>query len=241
MSPPRRRRPVLRFLAVVVPLLAVLAAVAVVGGNTIGRQWIERQVRDQLAAQASLSAAPTVELRDRFVAWSVARQRFDEVHVVLPGLELTEVGKGVRADVDLVFRDVAASERFTRYVAGTLTGRTRFSWQTVSAVVGQEITPAADGRVALSYRFAIAGVTVTAQVSAKPGVDAAGALVLSDPQVVVAGFQVPSTMVKQIADSLLKPVPLGLPQGIRATRLTAASDGLVIDLTGTDVDITAVR
>ena len=63
----------------------------------------------------------------------------------------------------------------------------------------------------------------------------------ADPQVVVAGVQVPSAMVKQIADSLVKPVPLGLPQGIRATRVTAATEGLLIDLSGTDVDVTALR
>ena len=143
-------------------------------------------MRDRLAAETSLAAPPTVELRDRLVVWSVATQRFDEVHVGLPGLELKELGPGVRADVDLVLRNVTASERFTRYVAGSLTGSTRFSWAQVSAVVGQQITPAAGGRVALSYAFTIAGVKVTAQVSAKPDLDPAGALFLADPQVVVA-------------------------------------------------------
>ena len=241
MPATRRRHPVLRLLALAVPLLAIVAGAAVLGGNTLGRQWIEGLVRDRLAAETSLAAPPTVELRDRLVVWSVATQRFDEVHVVLPGLELKELGPGVRADVDLVLRNVTASERFTRYVAGSLTGSTRFSWAQVSAVVGQQITPAAGGRVALSYAFTIAGVKVTAQVSAKPDLDPAGALFLADPQVVVAGVQVPSAMVKQIADSLVKPVPLGLPQGIRATRVTAATEGLLIDLSGTDVDVTALR
>lgn len=169
------------------------------------------------------------------------RQRFDEVHVVLPGLELREVREGVRADVDLVLRDVAASKQFTRYVAGSLTGTTRFSWQQVSAVVGQPVAAAPGGRVALSYVFTIAGVRVTAQVSAKPTLDAAGSLTLTETQVVVAGFQVPASVVQQIADSLVKPVSLGLPQGIKATAVSAEADGLTFTLSGRDVDVTALR
>ena len=230
-----------RMLLVLVPLLAILAGVAVVGGNTVGRQWIEGQVRDQLAAQTSLTAPPTVELRDKLVVMSVVKQRFDEVHVVLPGLELREVGQGVRADVDLVLRDVVASKQFTRYVAGTLTGTTRFSWQQLSAVVGQEITSAPGGRVALSYSFTIVGSKVTAQVSAKPELDSTGALFLSDPQIVLAGIQLPPALVKQVTDTLLQPVPLGLPQGIKATKVTADASGLVFELAGKDVDVTALR
>ncbi len=237
----RRRRPLLRLLLVLAPLLAVIAGVAVVGGNTYGRQWIEGQVRLQLAAQTSLTAAPTVELRDRIVALSVARQRFDEVHVVLPGIELKEVREGVRADIDLVLRDVVASKQFTRYVAGSLSGTTTFSWQQVSSVVGQPISAAPGGRVALTYAFTVAGIKLTAQVSAKPAINAAGALYLADPDVVVAGFQVPSTAVKQIADALLTPVPLGLPQGITATSVSAEPAGLTFALSGKNVDVTALR
>ncbi len=236
----RRRRPAL-LATVLVALLAVFLGVAVVGGNTYGRSWIEGQVRDQLAARTSLSAPPTVELRDPVVAWSVLRLRFDEVHVVLPGLEVGQEGKPIRADVDLVLRDVAASRRFTRYVAGSLTGTTRFSWQQVSAVVGQDVSAAPGGRVALTYGFTIAGVRVTAQASAEPQLDASGSLYLTGVQVVVAGIQVPASIVKQIADSLLRPVPLGLPQGIGATRVTAEPDGLTFGLAGHDVDVTALR
>lgn len=237
----RRPHPVLRFLAVLLPLLAVIVGVAVVGGNTFGRSWLEHQVRDRIAAAAPVSSPPTVELRDRLVAWSVLCQRFDEVHVVLPGLQLAQDDKIVRADVDLVLRDVAVSERFTRYVAGSLTGTTRFSWQQVSAVIGQDVRPAAGGRVALSYGFTIAGVRVTAQVSAKPELDATGALYLTGIEVVVAGIQVPGSVVKQITDTLVRPIPLGLPRGIEATSVTAEESGVVFGLTGHGVDLTALR
>ncbi len=225
---------------VLVVVVGVLLGIAVVGGNTIGRAWLEQRVRSQLAAQLVLSGPPTVEIRDRIVALSLIRQRFDDVHVVLPGVQLATFGTGVRADVGLVLEDVRVSDDFTRYVAGTLRGTTEFSWEQITAVVQHPVAPAQGGRVSITYEIMIAGFKTNANVSAKPAVDQAGSLILAEPAVVVAGIQVPAAVVKQISDALMKPINLGLPGSLRAVDVTASPMGLMVHLEGKDVDLSAL-
>ena len=60
MPATRRRHPVLRLLAIAVPLLAIVAGAAVLGGNTLGRQWIEGLVRACMMAPAHMAQGSRV-------------------------------------------------------------------------------------------------------------------------------------------------------------------------------------
>ena len=60
MPATRRRHPVLRLLAIAVPLLAIVAGAAVLGGNTQGWQWIEGLVRGSSPPRIAPSATRAV-------------------------------------------------------------------------------------------------------------------------------------------------------------------------------------
>ncbi len=235
-----RRSPLARLVVVLVPILVVVAGVLVGGGNTLGRRYLEQQVSDQLVAKTDLTASPTVEIRDSVVVWSMVRQRFDHVRIVLPGLALDQVA-GVRTDLDVVLRDVTVRDGYATVVAGSLSGTSRFTWDQVSTAAGFPVAPASGGRVAASYRLTVAGLAVTAEVTARPTITSAGELTLVEPDVSVAGYALPPSLVQQVVDALIRPVSLPLPQGIRATEVEVRDEGLVVALTGTDVEVTALR
>jgi hypothetical protein len=78
------------------------------------------------------------------------------------------------------------------------------------------------------------GLPVTARVVGRPAVDIARqTLTLAQPQLSVAGVQVPEGTAQALLSSVAKPAPLrGVPFGLKVTGVTAQQDGLAAGLTG---------
>ena len=65
-------------------------------------------------------------------------------------------------------------------------------------------------------------------------------ITLSDARISVAGVNLPDFTAQALLAALLRPIPLkGIPLGLTASRITAAEDGVHVDLVGDNLTVAA--
>ncbi|WP_342373263.1 LmeA family phospholipid-binding protein [Propioniciclava soli] len=223
----------------------IVGSVLVLGALLVGAVYVfDAPIRERIEAEAlrEVEGALAVEGGDVSVegfpiAWYAVRQEF-------PAMELTaesvpfELATGPVVAHDLTARltDVALAPDAVR--AAGLTGTTRLDYSDLSALAGVEVTHADGDRIRSSGSFRVLGMNLTGTVTAVPVVDAATQTVrLEAPEVDVAGVRIPDQAVAALVDTVWQPVSLDLPYAIDVTAITATQEGLLVDLTGTDVTL----
>lgn len=99
--------------------------------------------------------------------------------------------------------------------AQAVSGRASMSYRDLSSLVGLPITYGGQNRLQLEYSVTLLGQQFSAEVSALPQVDpTTHKLALTDPQVSIVGFALPSAAVQHVVDTVVKPLDLALPYGL---------------------------
>lgn len=225
-----------RLVALVVSLLVITAAVVVLG-DTVGRRYLEREIATRISREVNLDTAPTVSIKDKVLLGSLITQHFDDVRVSAPSVTLPS---GITVGVSAVLTDVTAASGMTKFVAGGVFAQATVAYSEVSTVVGHPVTWGGDGRLAVDMETGRSAVPMV-QVSVKPGVDSQSHLVLSEPKVTVANYTLPDAITRPLIAALVKPIDLGMPSSLSATAVDATEDGLIVTITGSDVDLTALK
>ncbi len=232
-----RRRGAGAVVALVVAI--VIVAAAVVGGNTVGKQYAEKQTAVTIQTRANLALPPTVTISDSMFSWSVLRQRFDQVHVVIPALPVKVLDTYLRPAIDVTLTDVVASDMFSTYVAGHLEGTATLPYDQLGSLAGNvSITPVGTDKISAQITVPVAGTQIHGVVTAVPSIDSSGRLTFTSPTLSVAGITIPPAVVASVLTGVLQPIDLPLPGGIKATSASVTQNGLMVGIRGDDVNVT---
>ena len=223
-------------------ILVVLVA-AVLGGLYYAdgriRTRTEAQVTADLQTDLGTPTAPTVDLAGFPFLTQVVAGRISSVHVVADDLGATNDAPLRVAHADVVLTDVTSEDRFQTSTAAHAEGTARLDYSALQALAGVPLTYAGDGRVRTETTTPLLGQQVRARIDGSPALDVkAQAITLDDAKIVVAGVDLPGFTSKALLRALLKPIPLtGIPLGLRVTAVSAADDGIHVDLNGDDLPI----
>jgi hypothetical protein len=218
-------------------LTAALLVGLLVAGDRVAASVAEDRVSRQLQSELNTPTPVAVDLRGFPFVPQLMRRSFDSVHVVADDVTPTDQQPTALEHVDLELRDVTSSDDFATSTAGRAEGTATFDYATAEQLTGLALRYAPEGRVEFSTQTPLLGVPVTARVVGRPLLDvAAQTLTLDDPEITVAGVDVPGATSQALLDALVKPAPItGVPYGLSVTDITAQADGLTAAVTGENV------
>lgn len=247
MNRSRRPRAVPHDVAVVRPRrralkvgIAVVLALGVVGGLGYGdvrlRSFAVERVSASVQNQLQLDQRPDVAFAGLFFIPQVAGRRFAEVDVDATDVLVGAEGFHLRLDtLDLTLTDVTTGD-FTSYTAGRLMGTARVRWSSAQEVVHVPVRNGPGGRISADYYQNLMGQSIPVQVSAVPTINVEHqTFVLRDARATVQGYEIPDEVVQDAVEEMVRPTPISLPLGLRATAVRATPEGMELDIEGTDV------
>ena len=228
---------------VLLGVLLVLVALAVVA-DRVAAHVADQRVARQLQSQLGLSALPDVHIEGFPFLTQALHHRFPSVHVeaddaTTKGSSATH-GKDVTVShLDLHLHQVTTDASYSSAKAARVDGTATLGYPTVQQLTGQQLTYAPQGRVQLQRPTTLAGISVTANVVGTPKLDVGQqTLTLADPQLTVAGIDVPDDTAKSLLSQVVQPVPVtGLPYGLSLTSVSATDAGLVAGVTGDNLNL----
>jgi hypothetical protein len=225
---------------VVVLVVAALVALGLFFGDRYAADRVERETAARLQSKLGTATAPSVDIQGWPFLTQVVGRHVRSVHVVAD-----DVGTGGSSSVpvahtDLVLTDITSDDWFQTMTARHAEGTARLDYAALGAIAGAPLTYAGNGRVQVQASQALAGLPFKATVSGTPQLDAgAQSITLGNPQVSVAGLDLPGSSADAVVQALVKPIPVtGLPFGLRLTSLTPADDGLHVGLRGDGLELT---
>lgn len=222
-----------RLLTVLVVLL--LLAVAV---DRVADLYAERRIGSELQRVQGLKERPDVDITGFPFLTQAARRRFDRVDV-----RLRSVDRGpVRIDrLTLRLSGVRPNRALNKVHVRRLSGDALVTFADVEASLDQPgitVGSAGNGRARVTGRLTVLGRSV--QVSATSRVDVGGPRALALRAVRFrSGLPAADSLLDRVVGSSLDiPIALdGLPAGLRVRSARVTSDGLVVTVAGSDLDL----
>ncbi|GAB3623761.1 DUF2993 domain-containing protein [Mariniluteicoccus endophyticus] len=217
-------------------LIGALLAVLLVGGDRFAHGYAERQVAARLRTDLGMATEPQLDINGVPFLTQVVNNRFGSVDMHGSGLHLYDGRESLSVDrLDVHLTDVVTANRYQRITASGLEGTAVLGWREVSRLAKIDLSYAGGDRVAADLSPSVFGQTITFKVSGRPVIDpTTQALSLVDTRAELAGQKVPDSIV-DLAMDMLKPTPIQLPLGLRATGVATTAEGLSVGLTGRDV------
>lgn len=222
--------------------VAVVVAIGLVAGLAYGdarlRSFAVDKVAGSVQNQLQLDQRPEVVFTGQYFVPQLARKRFEEIDVNARDVMIRAEGFALRVDdLDLTLSDVTTTD-YKDYTAGRLMGTARVRWTSAQEVVHIPVHNGPEGRISADYYQDLMGQSVHVVVSAIPEVDVENqTLVLTDARATVQDYEIPDAVVQEAAEKMVKPTPISLPLGLRATGVRAVEEGLELDLEGTHVHL----
>lgn len=221
-------------------LLVVLSVVVVVFGDGLVRRGIEDRVAAAMTTQ--VGGATEVSIGDRSVLLGLARNRFDQISGSAPTATFSQGSADARKTLavnGLTFtatgvRNLRGSEP---YAVDHLEARATLTYAELSRLAGTTVTSAGGDRVKIRQTASVWGAEVSIEVTARPGVDENGALTLDDPAATMSGVAVPQTLLRPLLKRITDRAELPALQGLGYDSLTATGQGIVVTLSGDNLQI----
>lgn len=238
MARARGRSP-LGLLLVVLVLLALIGGALYVG-DRFAEQRAERKVAADLQSQLGTPAAPAVDIQGRPFLTQVVTQSVGTVRVVIDDSPATGDGTLPIAHVDLVLTDVTSTDWYATMTVSHAEGTARIDYPALQAVAGAPLTYAGSGRLQIVQTANVLGREVTAEITGRPELDVeAQTIGLTDPEITVAGVELPRFTADALLQALLKPIPVtGVPLGLQLSSIDPQDSGLFAGVVGDAIPIT---
>jgi hypothetical protein len=231
------------------PLVATLIIVLVVAlfgaglyfGDRFAQHRAEQKAATALQPRLGTPQPPQVDIEGFPFVTQVASRLIDRIHVVADQIGTTNDALLTLAHADLVLTDVATNDWFKTMNISHAEGTALLDYAKLSSLAGAPMTYGSDGRVELDIKTTVLGRDVEAVVSGTPRLNAKEqTMTLSDAKIAVAGVNLPEFTSQALLVALLKPIPLkGMPLGMTVTRITAAEDGVHVDLVGDNLAVSS--
>jgi hypothetical protein len=231
------------------PLVATLIIVLVVAlfgaglyfGDRFAQHRAEQKAATALQPRLGTPQPPQVDIEGFPFVTQVASRLIDRIHIVADQIGTTNDALLTLAHADLVLTDVATNDWFKTMNISHAEGTALLDYAKLSSLAGAPMTYGSDGRVELDIKTTVLGRDVEAVVSGTPRLNAKEqTMTLSDAKIAVAGVNLPEFTSQALLVALLKPIPLkGMPLGMTVTRITAAEDGVHVDLVGDNLAVSS--
>jgi hypothetical protein len=218
-------------------IIAALVLVALlVTADRISLVVAEGVAANSIKTSQHLDSDPSVSAKGFPFLTQLVSGHYDEIDVKAHGVEVNQGGHPLRIDVvSVVLHGVHVSHGFSVVRADTATARALISYADLSSTLGSTISYAGAGRVKASASVTVAGVKITGAVSVRPELTSAKTLRFADPQVSALGITAPAALSQALTSIFADSISLaGLPFGLQFSNIEATSDGIVVDLRGTD-------
>ncbi|GAB3702828.1 LmeA family phospholipid-binding protein [Mariniluteicoccus flavus] len=220
-------------------LVGALLAALLFGADRAADAYAEKEVAARLRTQLAMASDPKVAIEGFPFLTQVAANRFGEVNVAGDGVVLADGGQSLALRrVRLRLTDVVTAQQFQKVTATGLDGTVQLAWDETARLVKLPIRHGGGDRVLLDASQRVYGQTIRITVSGVPSIDPARqTFTFAQPRAELAGQKVPDSIVRLVMNDVVRPTPLNLPLGLRATGATASADGLDLQLTGKDVKL----
>ena len=235
----RARRGPWRGIIILLVVLALLGAGLYFVDGYAERE-VERIATSDLQRQLATPEPPTVDIEGSAFLPQVAARSFGSVHVVADQVGARSEQTLIIAHVDLRLTDVSNQDWFNTMTVSHAEGTARIDYDVLQAMAGIPLTYVGDGRVEITTTTTVLGQNVNARITGKPRLNVSDQTVtLADPQITVAGVNLPEFTAQALLRAVLKPIPIGsLPMGLTVIAIDPRDDGIHADLVGDNLPIT---
>ena len=236
---PRASRGPWRGIIILLVVLVLLGTGLYVVDDYAERE-VERIAMSDLQRQLATPELPTVDIEGSAFLPQVAARSFESVRVVAD-----QVGKGSEqtltiAQVDLRLTDVSTQDWFNTMTVSHAQGTARIDYDVLQSLAGIPLIYVRDGRVEITTTTTVLGQNVKARITGKPRLNVGDQTVtLADPQITVAGVNLPEFTAQALVRAVLKPIPIGaLPMGLTVIGIDPRDDGIHVELVGDNLPVT---
>ena len=221
-------------------LLGVLLAAVLFVGDRAADRFFENRASEQLQSQLGTPTPPSVEINGFPFLTQLVGGSLRSVHVVADQVPPPGRAGTALARVDLTMQSVTSPDRFRSFNAAQVEGTASIDYASAQQLSGYPLAYASEGRVGITLKTEFAGLPVTALVTGRPEVDAKDeTLTLEQPELTMAGVDVPDSVSQALLARLLRPVPIvGVPYGLRVTDVSATPTGLQAAVQGSNISFT---
>ncbi|MET9372568.1 DUF2993 domain-containing protein [Streptomyces sp. NPDC002992] len=220
-------------------IVAVLLGGVLVGVDRIAAAYAESEAADRVRLGPARAASTDVDIKGFPFLTQLMDRRFDEVDVVLTGVEATAGGRKIRiGEMTAALHDVTLNEDRTSARAGTVSGTALISYADLAAASEREVKVAygGDGKVKVTGGVEILGRTVTRSV--------VSTVTLIDGNTIrVRADRVPGGGIPGLEDLVRQRTDFdrqigGLPDGMKLEKVEAREDGVAISVSGRNIALT---
>jgi DUF2993 family protein len=234
----RRRSPL-------APLLVVLLVLVLIGGglyvgDRYAEQRAEREAAAQLQSQLGTPDLPAVDIEGRPFLTQVVARSVGTVRVVADDIPASGDGTLPIAHADLVLTDITTADWYDTMTVSHAEGTARIDYPALEAVAGAPLSYVGNGRLRIVNKTAVLGRDVDAEITGRPQLDAEDqTITLTDPEITVAGVDLPGFTADALLRALLKPIPVtGVPLGLRLSSIDPQDGGLFAGVVGDGITLT---
>jgi hypothetical protein len=231
----RRRSPV-------VPLLVALLVLLLLGGGLyVGDRYAERRAEHETAvelqSQLGTPTVPAVDIQGRPFLTQVVARSVGTVRVVADDIPASGDGTLPIAHADLLLTDISSTDWFATMTASHAEGTARIDYSALEAVAAAPLTYVGNGRIQRISTTTIVGREVQVKITGRPELDAeAQTIALADPEISVAGVELPDFTAEALRRTLLDPIPVtGVPLGLRLTSIDPQDGGIFAGVVGDNI------
>jgi hypothetical protein len=235
-------RPLSRRRSPVVPLLVALLVLLLLGGGLyVGDRYAERRAERETAvelqSQLGTPTVPAVDIQGRPFLTQVVARSVGTVRVVADDIPASGDGTLPIAHADLLLTDISSTDWFATMTASHAEGTARIDYSALEAVAGAPLTYVGNGRIQRISTTTIVGREVQVKITGRPELDAeAQTIALADPEISVAGVELPDFTAEALRRTLLDPIPVtGVPLGLRLTSIDPQDGGIFAGVVGDNI------
>ena len=221
-------------------LVLVLLGGGLYFGDRYAEQRAEREIAAELQRQLGTPSAPAVDIQGRPFLTQVVARSVGTVRIVADDVPPTGDGALPVAHTDLVLTDVTSTDWFATMTISHAEGTARIDYPALQAAAGAPLTYVGNGRLQIVETTTIVGREVEAEITGRPQLDEQDqTITLTDPEVKVAGVDLPGFTADALLRALLKPIPIsGVPLGLRVSSIDPQDGGLYAGLVGDGITVT---
>jgi len=231
-----------RWLRGVLLLVVVLALLG--GGLYLGDGYAERRAENEAAAELQQELGtpqpPAVDIEGSPFLTQVVGRSINSVHVVAEDVNAASEALLPLAHADLVLTDVTTTDWFASMTVSHAEGTVRIDYSTLQRLAGVPLTYVGNGRVQIDTATTVLGREVSAKITGTPRLDVEDqTITLADPDITVAGVDLPGFTADALLRALVKPIPItGMPLGLRVTSIDPQDSGIHAVVVGDGIPIT---
>ncbi|MFD7321827.1 DUF2993 domain-containing protein [Streptomyces sp. NPDC059875] len=217
-------------------IVAIVLGGLFVGVDRLAVAYAESEAADRVRLGPARAGSTDVDIKGFPFLTQAMDKRFDEVDVVLTGVDATAGGRKIRiGELTAALHDVTLNEDYTSARAGTVSGTALISYADLAAASEREVKVAygGNGKVKVTGAVEILGRTLTRSV--------VSSVTLVDGDTIrVRADEVPGDGIPGLEGLVRKRTDFdreigGLPAGMKLEKVEAREDGVAITVTGKDV------